>query len=262
MGGAQAEARVVGAAVGRPVRVNQAGANVARFEPRIWATMRSQSHLFQNPLSMPTSLLIPVRGPRLAQRFVILIFGLILFGLGIGLMLKSGLGLPPWDVLHQGLVKHFGLTIGIWSIITSVVVLIAWLPLREPYGVGTLLNAVIIGMAIDLSALVIPEPEAMAWRILVLASGILVIGFATGLYIGAHLGPGPRDGLMTGIAKRGPSIRLTRTVLELTVLAIGWMLGGTFGIGTVAFAIFVGPIVQFFLPRLHMELPEQTMGAR
>ena len=146
-----------------------------------------------------TSLLIPIRGPRLVQRFIVLIVGLVLFGLGIGLMLRSNLGLPPWDVLHQGLVKHFGLTIGTWSIITSVVVLVAWLPLREPYGIGTLLNAVIIGLSIDLSILVIPEPAAMAWRVVLLATGILVIGFASGLYIGVHLGPGPRDGLMTGL---------------------------------------------------------------
>src|SRR5690606_25880352 len=183
-------------------------------------------------------------------------------GLGIGLMLQSRLGVPPWDVLHQGLVNHFGLTIGIWSIITSIVVLIAWVPLREPYGIGTLLNAVIIGVAIDLSVLVIPEPEALAWRILLVASGIVIIGLGSGLYIGAHLGPGPRDGLMTGIARRGPSIRLTRTVIEIAVLAIGWMLGGTFGIGTVAFAFLVGPIVQFFLPRCHMDLGEPRVRAR
>ena len=209
-----------------------------------------------------TSLLIPIRGPRLVQRFIVLIVGLVLFGLGIGLMLRSNLGLPPWDVLHQGLVKHFGLTIGTWSIITSVVVLVAWLPLREPYGIGTLLNAVIIGLSIDLSILVIPEPAAMAWRVLLLAAGILIIGFASGLYIGVHLGPGPRDGLMTGIARRGPSIRLTRTVIEVTVLVVGWMLGGTFGIGTVAFALLVGPIVQFFLPRLHMDLGDATGRAQ
>ena len=209
-----------------------------------------------------TSLFIPVRGPRLARRFVNLVLGLILFGVGIGLMLQSRLGVPPWDVLHQGLVHQFGLTIGIWSIITSIVVLVGWLPLRERYGIGTLLNAVIIGIFIDLSALLLPEPEAMASRILLMAAGILIIGFGSGLYIGAHLGPGPRDGLMTGIARLGPSIRLTRTVIEVTVLAIGWMLGGTFGIGTVAFAILVGPLVQFFLPRLHMDLADRAMRGR
>ncbi len=210
---------------------------------------------------MPTSYLIPVRGPRLVRRFVNLVLGLVLFGLGVGLMLQSRLGVPPWDVLHQGLARHFGLTVGLWSIIVSLIVLVGWLPLREPYGVGTLLNAVIIGLVIDLSTFALPQPEAMAWRILLLAAGILMIGFASGLYIGAHLGPGPRDGLMTGIAKRGPSIRLTRTVIEVTVLVIGWMLGGTFGIGTVAFAILVGPVVQFFLPRLHLDLEERAARA-
>lgn len=199
---------------------------------------------------MSHSLLIPVTGPNLGRRLVSLIVGLVLFGLGIGLMLQSGLGVPPWDVLHQGLAQHFGLTVGAWSIIVSFLVLIAWIPLRQPYGIGTLLNAVIIGLTIDVSAAIIPAPDALVPRLLLMAAGILVVGFASGLYIGANLGPGPRDGLMTGIAAKGPSIRLTRTVIEVTVLAAGWMLGGTFGIGTVAFALFIGPIVQHFLPRL------------
>lgn len=198
-------------------------------------------------------LLLPIRGPRLSKRMTHLIVGLILFGAGIGLMLQSRLGVPPWDVLHQGLARRFGLTVGIWSIGVSLVVLVGWLPLRERYGVGTLLNAIIIGVVIDLSTLVIPQPDTLPWRVLMLIAGILIIGFASGLYIGADLGPGPRDGLMTGIAKRGPSIRLTRTVIEITVLAVGWLLGGTFGIGTVAFALLMGPIVQYFLPRLHID---------
>jgi uncharacterized membrane protein YczE len=190
-------------------------------------------------------LLLPTTGPRLGRRFANLMVGLVMFGLGIGMMLHSGLGVPPWDVLHQGLARHFGLTVGIWSIIISAVVLLLWLPLREPYGLGTILNAIIIGVAIDGFALVIPEPEAMVWRIALLVIGIVIIGLASGMYIGAHLGPGPRDGLMTGIAKLGPSVRLTRTSIEIVVLALGWMLGGTFGVGTVAFALFIGPIVQF-----------------
>jgi uncharacterized membrane protein YczE len=177
-------------------------------------------------------------------------------------MLQSGLGVPPWDVLHQGLANHFGLTVGIWSIIISAVVLVGWLPLREPYGIGTLLNAVIIGVTLDLAVLLIPQPEALLAQMLLLGSGILLIGFASGLYIGADLGPGPRDGLMTGIARRGPSIRLTRTVIEVAVLAAGWLLGGTFGVGTVAFAVFIGPIVQFFLPRLHVDTAVETSKAR
>lgn len=188
---------------------------------------------------------IPIRGPRLGRRMSQLIVGLIAFGFGIALMLQSGLGVPPWDVLHQGLAERFGLTVGIWSIIISVFVLFLWMPIRESYGVGTLLNALVIGVAIDVFALVLPIPEAMAWRVTLLVIGILMIGFASGMYIGAKLGPGPRDGLMTGIAKFGPSVRLTRTVIEVVVLAIGWALGGTFGVGTIAFALFIGPIVQF-----------------
>jgi uncharacterized membrane protein YczE len=192
---------------------------------------------------------IPVRGHNLSRRVVQLLVGLVLFGVGITLMLQSGLGLPPWDVLHQGLAEHFGLTVGIWSIIISFVVLLLWLPLRERYGIGTLLNAIIIGVVIDATALVIPEPPNVWLDALMLTAGILLIGLASGMYIGANLGPGPRDGLMTAIARRGPSIRVTRWGIEIVVLITGILLGGTFGVGTIAFALFIGPIVQFFLPR-------------
>ena len=175
--------------------------------------------------------------------------GLALFGIGIAFMLESGLGVPPWDVLHQGLARQFGLTVGIWSIIVSFLVLVMWLPLRERYGIGTLLNAIVIGVMIDLTALVLPTAGNIWIAGAMLALGILLIGLASGLYIGANLGPGPRDGLMTAIARRGPSIRVTRWLLEILVLATGWLLGGTFGVGTVAFALLIGPIVQFFLPR-------------
>ena len=218
-----------------------------RLEPRDATSSRSMT---------TRTLLIPLRGPRLSLRMVNLVVGLILFGLGIGFMLQSGLGVPPWDVLHQGLANRFGLTVGIWSIVVSGIVLVGWLPLKEPYGVGTLLNAVIIGLTIDGSALVLPHADTMLEQIGMLAFGILLIGFGSGLYIGANLGPGPRDGLMTGVARLGPSIRLTRTIIEVAALTIGWMLGGTFGIGTVAFAVFIGPIVQFFLPRLQLRIQE------
>ncbi|MGH8870454.1 MAG: YczE/YyaS/YitT family protein [Acidimicrobiia bacterium] len=193
--------------------------------------------------------LIAAAGERLSRRLTQLIVGLVLFGVGIGLMLQSGLGVPPWDVLHQGLARHFGLTVGIWSIIVSALVLLLWLPLRQPYGLGTLLNAVIIGVVIDLTGVVIPEPISTAVAWVMLLAGIVLIGIASGLYIGANLGPGPRDGLMTGIARKGPSIRLTRAVIEITALSVGWMLGGTFGLGTVVFALAIGPLVQFFLLR-------------
>jgi uncharacterized membrane protein YczE len=185
----------------------------------------------------------------LIRRLAQLIVGLVLFGVGIAMMLQSGLGLPPWDVLHQGLTEQFGLSVGVWSIIISFVVLLLWLPLRERYGLGTLLNAIIIGVVIDVAALVIPEPPNVWLDSILLGGGILAIGLASGMYIGANLGPGPRDGLMTAIARRGISIRVTRWGLEIVVLIIGIVLGGTFGVGTVAYALLIGPIVQFFLPR-------------
>jgi uncharacterized membrane protein YczE len=192
---------------------------------------------------------IPLGGKNLPRRLVQLVTGLVLFGIGIGMMLQSGLGLPPWDVLHQGLAEELGLTVGIWSILVSFVVLLAWLPLRERYGAGTVLNAVIIGVLIDVSTSVIPEPESLFWDVVMLSGGILLIGLASGMYIGANLGPGPRDGLMTAVARRGPSIRATRWGLEISALLVGILLGGTFGPGTIAFALLMGPIVQFFLPR-------------
>ncbi len=192
---------------------------------------------------------ISVSGKNLRRRMIQLNIGLVLFGLGIALMLQSELGLPPWDVLHQGLTEQFGLTVGIWSIIISFVVLLLWLPLRERYGIGTILNAIIIGVVIDLSVLVIPRPPNIWLDSVMLAAGIVLIGLASGMYIGANLGPGPRDGLMTAIARRGPSIRVTRWGLEIVVLITGFLMGGTFGVGTIAFAALIGPIVQFFLPR-------------
>lgn len=192
---------------------------------------------------------IPVSGQNLRRRLAQLIVGLVLFGVGIAMMLQSGLGLTPWDVLHQGLAEQFGLTVGTWSIIVSFVVLLLWLPLRERYGLGTVLNAFIIGIVIDLAALVIPEPSNVWLDGVLVTAGILLIGLASGMYIGANLGPGPRDGLMTAIARRGLSIRMTRWGLEIVVLIVGIAMGGTFGVGTVAYAVFIGPIVQFFLPR-------------
>jgi uncharacterized membrane protein YczE len=192
---------------------------------------------------------IPVSGLNLRRRLIQLNIGLVLFGVGIAMMLQSDQGLPPWDVLHQGLATQFGLTVGIWSIIVSVVVLAAWIPLRERYGMGTVLNAIIIGVVIDVAALIVPSPDQVALQLSMNLAGIVLIGLASGMYIGANLGPGPRDGLMTAIARRGLSIRATRWGIEIVVLVVGILMGGTFGVGTVAFALFIGPIVQFFLPR-------------
>jgi len=192
---------------------------------------------------------ISVSGKNLRRRLIQLLVGLVLFGVGIAMMLQSGLGLPPWDVLHQGLTEEFGLTVGIWSIVISFVVLVLWLPLKERYGIGTVINAIIIGVVIDLGVLVIPEPDNVWWDLLLMTGGIAAIGLASGMYIGANLGPGPRDGLMTAIARRGLSIRVTRWGLEIVVLITGILLGGTFGVGTIGFALLIGPIVQYFLPR-------------
>lgn len=201
-------------------------------------------------------LFLPIRGPRLAERLVRLVVGLLLFGAGSGLMLQSDLGLSPWDVLHQGLAIQLGLTVGAWTVIVAFVVLLLWLPLRERYGLGTLLNALIIGPAIDMTTAIVPQPDALPARATLMVVGVVIVAIATGLYIGAHFGPGPRDGLMTGISKRGPSIRLTRAVIELTVLVLGWMLGGTVGVGTVVFAVAIGPLVQVFLPIFEVDLQD------
>ena len=181
---------------------------------------------------------------RLAQLYI----GLALYGLSGALQVRSGLGLDPWDVFHQGISRHVGLAIGTVLIIVGAAVLLLWIPLRQRPGLGTVSNVVLIGVSMNLSLEWLPHVHAIEWRLADMASGILLCGVATGMYIGAHFGPGLRDGLMTGLARRaGRSIRLTRTCLELTVLGTGWLLGGTVGIGTVAFALAIGPLAQFFL---------------
>ncbi len=185
---------------------------------------------------------------RMATRLLQLYAGLLLYGLATALQLRGGLGLDPWDVLHQGLARHLHLSIGSVVIGVGVLVLLAWIPLRQRPGLGTLSNVVLVGAALDASLSVLPTPHVLALRIGFLVAGIVLCGVATGMYIGADLGPGPRDGLMTGLARRtGASIRLVRTGIELTVLAGGWLLGGTVGIGTLAFALAIGPLAQVFL---------------
>jgi uncharacterized membrane protein YczE len=186
---------------------------------------------------------------RLPRRLVQLYIGLTLYGLAGALQVRSGLGLDPWDVFHQGLARHLGLAIGTLVILVGAAVLLAWIPLRQRPGVGTVSNVVLIGVAMNASLMWLPHVHELGWRISDMLGGVLLCGLATGMYIGANLGPGPRDGLMTGLARRtGRSIRLTRTALEVTVLAVGWLLGGTVGIGTVVFALGIGPLVQIFLP--------------
>ena len=181
---------------------------------------------------------------RLAQLYG----GLLLYGVSSSLLVLGGLGLDPWDVFHQGLSKTFGLAIGTWAIIVGVAVLLLWIPLRQRPGLGTLSNVLLVGGTMDVVLGHTHQPHAMAARVACLVCGVFLNGVATGAYIGAGLGPGPRDGLMTGLAARGHSIRLVRTGLELTVLATGWLLGGTVGVGTVLYALSIGPLAHVFIP--------------
>jgi len=185
----------------------------------------------------------PVR--RLPQLFL----GLGLYGASMGLMIRSGLGLDPWDVLHEALATLTGLTFGTITAIVGALVLLCWIPLRQRPGIGTVSNILVIAVAVDLTLAVVAQPAALVPRIVLLLAGVVLNGFASAAYIGVRLGPGPRDGLMTGLNGRtGWSIRLVRTAIELTVLATGWLLGGTVGVGTVLYALAIGPLVQAFLP--------------
>ena len=197
--------------------------------------------------------MVPAAPPprRLTRRLIQLYAGLVTFAFGEALILEAGLGVIPWDVFQQGLVNHWGLTMGTWSIIVAVAVLLLWIPLRQRPGIGTVSNAIVIGAALDPMLRVIEAPESLGWRAAYLVAGILINGVATAAYIGARLGPGPRDGLMTGLVRlTGRSVRLVRTGLEVTVVLIGWALGGNLGLGTVVFAVSIGPVVHVFLPKL------------
>ncbi len=184
------------------------------------------------------------------RRCAQLLAGLVLYGVTAAMLVLAGLGLDPWDVLHQGLSRTFGLGIGTWVVLISFVVLLAWCPLRQRPGVGTIANAVIVGATIDLVLSLLHPPHALWQRILLLAGAVAGNGVATGFYIGAGLGPGPRDGLSTGIAAGRHSMRVVRTSMEATVLATGFLLGGTVGIGTLLYAVAIGPITHHTIPRL------------
>ena len=184
----------------------------------------------------------------MTRRLIQLFSGLVLYGVSDAMLLLARLGVDPWDVLHQGLARRIGLQTGTWSIIVGAAVLLLWLPLRQRPGFGTLCNVVVIGSVLDLVLWLVPPPSGLALRVLVLIAGVVLNGVATGLYIGAGLGPGPRDGLMTGIAARGRSIRVVRTGIEATVLLTGWLLGGNVGPGTVLYAVAIGPLAHVFIP--------------
>ena len=184
----------------------------------------------------------------LTGRLVQLISGLVLFGASLALLVRSELGLDPWDVFHQGLSVATGLSIGMCTIAAGVVVLLLWIPLHERPGIGTVANVVLVGLSLDAILLLIPPTGDLALRWIYLVAGIVLNGIATGAYIGAGLGPGPRDGLMVGLARGGRSLRVVRTAIEVSVLVVGWLLGGTVGVGTVLYALTIGPIVHRTVP--------------
>lgn len=202
-----------------------------------------------------------LRAGRLPERLLRLLLGLALYGIAIALMVEGALGASPWDVLHLGLARHLPVSFGMVMILTAAGVLLAWIPLRQMPGLGTLANALLLGPFADLALAWLDTPQTLPLRIGYLVTGIVLCAVSTAMYVGAQLGPGPRDGLMTGLARRtGGSIRRVRTLLEVGVLAIGVALGGTVGVGTVAFALAVGPLTQFFLRYLVVRL-DPPIGA-
>jgi uncharacterized membrane protein YczE len=190
-----------------------------------------------------------LRAGRLGRRLSQLYAGLVLYGVSLALMVRGDLGLAPWDVLHSGFIRHVPITLGQAVVLFSFLVLLLWIPLRETPGLGTISNAVVVGLAADATLVLLDPPEAWPWRIGLMVAGVVLNGLATAMYIGAQLGRGPRDGLMTGLARRtGGSLRLIRTGLEVTVVVVGLLLGGALGIGTVLYAVAIGPLTQLMLP--------------
>ena len=193
--------------------------------------------------------LAQLRAGRLPRRLIQLYAGLVLYGASLAVMVRGDWGLAPWDVLHSGFIRHVPITLGQAVILVSVLVLLLWIPLREVPGLGTVSNAVVVGLAADATLLLLDRPDAPWLGLLFMATGVVLNGLATAMYIGAQLGRGPRDGLMTGLARRtGRSLRVVRTALEVTVLVVGWLLGGALGVGTVVYAVAIGPLAQRMLP--------------
>ncbi|GAB3604702.1 membrane protein [Conyzicola nivalis] len=198
----------------------------------------------------------------LARRIVQLLVGLVAYGVAISMMVRAALGVPPWDVLTQGLMLQTGLPFGVLTNIIGALVLLLWIPIRQKPGLGTIANVLFVGPSIELGLALIAAPTELWQRVLLFAAGLGLLAIASGLYIGARFGPGPRDGLMTGIHNRwGFKIWWVRSVIEITVLAIGWLLGGNVGLGTLAFALLVGPMVGITLPRLRVPTPVAPAGS-
>ena len=195
----------------------------------------------------------------MTRRLLQLFIGLLLYGASMALMLRAALGLDPWDVFHQGLAIQADLSIGKVVNLVGLAVLLLWIPLKQRPGIGTVANVILIGTAMDLTLSVLPAIEGLALQVAALLFSVVANGIAGALYIGAGLGPGPRDGLMTGLARRtGWSLRLVRTGIELTVLGCGWLLGGTVGVGTLLYAFTIGPLVQIFLPMVTIRDPKSN----
>ncbi|MFD5327245.1 YitT family protein [Streptomyces sp. NPDC127092] len=200
-----------------------------------------------------------LRGRHLTRRLVQLYAGLALYGFSSILLLRSGLGLEPWNVLHQGLAERTGLSIGVVTTVLGALILLVWIPIRQRPGLGTVSNVLVIGAAMDVSLALLPEVHGLPARIAAMAAGIVLNGIATGLYIAARFGPGPRDGLMTGLHRlTGRSIRLVRTAIEVLVVTTGFLLGGSVGVGTVLYALAIGPLAQFFLRLFAVPEPDRV----
>lgn len=186
----------------------------------------------------------------MTRRILQLLIGLAMYGISLAMFIRAGLGLDPWDVFHQGLAGKTGLSIGTVVIVVSFLVLLLWIPLRQRPGFGTLSNAVLVGVFADVGLALIPQITQLGGQIGMLGGAVLLNGVASACYIGARFGPGARDGLMTGLARRaGWSVRTSRTGIEVVVLGAGWLLGGSVGVGTVLYALAIGPLVQLLLPR-------------
>lgn len=224
-------------------------------------------HMSTTPCDIPTVTVHPpttlaqlgplaqLRAGRLARRLPQLYLGLVLYGVSLAMMVRGALGLAPWDVLHSGFIRHVPMTLGQAVVLFSFVVLVLWIPLREMPGLGTISNALVVGLSADATLVVLTQPDAMWARIALMVGGVALCGLASALYIGAQLGRGPRDGLMTGLSRRtGLSLRLVRTALEVAVVVIGLLLGGVLGIGTVVYALAIGPLTQLMLPWFTVEL--------